>query len=85
MQNGERRIGSRSPYQVNLAFVSKVANSHDLVSFDEASKKQEWRDAMQVEFDALMKNKTWKLVELPLDGSMGVLYKMNLLNSIDEI
>ena len=28
-------------------------------NFPEANKKQEWRSAMQVEFGALMKNKTW--------------------------
>jgi hypothetical protein len=45
--------------------MSEVVHSYDLVSFNEANFKQEWRDAMQVEYDALMKNNTWKLVELP--------------------
>jgi hypothetical protein len=44
--------------------MSEVVNSYDLVSFNEANNKQEWRDVMQVEYDALMKNKTWKLFEI---------------------
>jgi hypothetical protein len=65
IQQGERRTRSKSPQQVNLALMSEVVHSYDLVSFNEANQKQEWRDAMQVEYDALMKNNTWKLVELP--------------------
>jgi hypothetical protein len=45
--------------------MSEVVHSYDLVSFNDANKKQEWRDAMEVEHDALMKNNIWKLVELP--------------------
>ena len=43
---------------------SEVVHSFDMVSFNEAKRKQEWKDAMEVEYDALMKNNTWKLVEL---------------------
>lgn len=45
--------------------MSEVANSHDPVSFYETRKKHERRDAKQVEFNASIKNKTWKLDELP--------------------
>jgi hypothetical protein len=45
--------------------VSEVLHSYHLVSFNEENNKQEWRDAIRVEYDALMKNNTWKLVELP--------------------
>ena len=45
--------------------MSEVVHSYDLISFNEANQKHELRDAMQVEYDALMKNNTWKLVELP--------------------
>jgi hypothetical protein len=38
--------------------MSEVVHSYDPVSFNEENKKQEWRDAMQVEYDALMKNNT---------------------------
>ena len=45
--------------------MSEVVHSYDPISFNEANHKYEQRDAMQVEYDALMKNNTWKLVELP--------------------
>ena len=45
--------------------MSEIVHSYDPISFNEANHKQEWRDAMQVEYDALMKDNTWKLIELP--------------------
>lgn len=37
----------------------------DPVSFDEAQQHEEWRTAMMEEIQAIEKNKTWKLSELP--------------------
>jgi len=42
MEHRERRTKPRSPYNGNLALTSEIANSHDHVSFEEDSKKQEW-------------------------------------------
>ncbi|KAK1409296.1 hypothetical protein QVD17_35822 [Tagetes erecta] len=33
--------------------------------FDEASSKEEWRNAMKVEFESIQKNNTWTLTNLP--------------------
>ena len=35
-------------------------------SFEEASTQVEWKEAMQNEYDALIKNGTWKLVDPPV-------------------
>lgn len=35
------------------------------MSYDEASKSVHWQEAMQVELDALKKNETWTIVDLP--------------------
>jgi len=35
-------------------------------SFKEAASHDEWKEAMQKEYDALIKNGTWKLVDPPL-------------------
>ena len=45
--------------------MSAVANSSEPTSYKEAKEDQHWVDAMKVEYNALMKNKTWRLVELP--------------------
>lgn len=33
--------------------------------FEEANENQKWKNAMQIEYDALIKNKTWELVPPP--------------------
>ena len=35
-------------------------------NFEEASTRVEWKEAMQNEYDVLMKNGTWKLVDPPV-------------------
>jgi hypothetical protein len=57
IQQGERKTRSKSP-QVNPSLMSEVVHSCDLVSFNEANQKQEWRDPIRVEYDVLMKNNT---------------------------
>ena len=44
----------QSPH-VNLALMIGVVKTYDPISFDDANNKQEWKDAMQVEYNALMK------------------------------
>eukprot|EP01018_Ginkgo_biloba_P019960 Gb_12163 [translate_table: standard] len=36
-------------------------------SFDEAVNKFQWQNVMEEKFDALVRNDTWTLMELPLD------------------
>jgi len=43
-------------------------------SFKEASSHDEWKEAMQKEYDPLIKNVTWKLVDPPL-GTKPIDYK----------
>lgn len=45
--------------------MAKVLHVNDPRSYEEASGKKEWEQAMKEEYDALVKNKTWELVPLP--------------------
>ncbi|GJT93171.1 ribonuclease H-like domain-containing protein [Tanacetum coccineum] len=49
----------------NHCFTSVLNKSFEPKSFEEAAKHQPWIDAMNSEMDALYKNNTWDLVELP--------------------
>jgi Reverse transcriptase (RNA-dependent DNA polymerase) len=40
---------------------------NDPSSFEEAEKKEEWREAMKADINAIENNNTWKLVPLPED------------------
>lgn len=42
-----------------------VATSDDPFLFEEAVKSKKWREAMTTEIEAIEKNKTWELVDLP--------------------
>ncbi|KAL9226203.1 hypothetical protein vseg_002041 [Gypsophila vaccaria] len=48
------------------AFVAAVDNCHEPTSFREAVKDSRWRDAMNAELDALDRNGTWEIVDLPV-------------------
>eukprot|EP01018_Ginkgo_biloba_P014433 Gb_10172 [translate_table: standard] len=62
----EETSGLRSPrFQTNFALMSMIANSSEPNSYKEAKEEQHWVDAMKVKYNALMKNKTLRLVELP--------------------
>ena len=45
-----------------------LSTNFEPTSFEEASTRVEWKEAMQNEYDALIKNGTWKLVD-PLVGT----------------
>ena len=45
--------------------VSSLCDENELVTFDEAQNSKNWMAAMQSEFDAIMKNGTWSLCDLP--------------------
>eukprot|EP01018_Ginkgo_biloba_P024032 Gb_18989 [translate_table: standard] len=58
-----RRSARLQTLETNVALMSAVANSSKPTSYKEAKEDQHWVDAMKVEYNALMKNKTWRLVE----------------------
>ncbi|KAJ0502796.1 putative RNA-directed DNA polymerase [Helianthus annuus] len=47
---------------LNCQFALNIA---DPLTYSDAVKKKEWQDAMQAEIDAINKNQTWLLVDLP--------------------
>ncbi|KAJ0441434.1 putative RNA-directed DNA polymerase [Helianthus annuus] len=67
---GLRRSQREKRPNSKYAFMySHVATVEDILcepeSFQEASQKQEWLDAMKTEMDALVSNQTWELVPKP--------------------
>eukprot|EP00253_Pinus_taeda_P007649 PITA_07649 len=52
-------------------------------SFKEAASHDEWKEKMQKEFDALIKNGTWKLVDPPF-GTKPIGYKWVYKNKYKE-
>ena len=49
----------------DFALMTKVLATYDHISYAKAKGKPEWEQAMTVEYDSLIKNKTWTLVPLP--------------------
>jgi hypothetical protein len=45
--------------------MSSISNVIEPMSFDEANAHDEWRNAMEEEYESIMKNNTWELTELP--------------------
>ena len=46
--------------------VSSLCDEEEPLSFDEAQNSENWLVAMQNEYDAIMKNGTWSLCDLPV-------------------
>ena len=46
--------------------VSSLCDEEEPVTFNQAQNSQNWLAAMQIEYDAIMKNGTWSLVDLPV-------------------
>ena len=67
-QNGGDIYNSVSPIDMDISCNSELNLSTDLepTSFKETASHVEWNEVMQKEYDALIKNGTWKLVDLPL-------------------
>jgi hypothetical protein len=42
-----------------------LSTNFEPTSFEEATSHDEWKESMQKEYDSLIKNGTWKLVDLP--------------------
>ncbi|GJY37099.1 putative RNA-directed DNA polymerase [Tanacetum coccineum] len=51
----------------NLCFVTGLNKSHEPKTFSEASRYSHWTDAMNKKMEALLRNDTWDLVDLPKD------------------
>jgi len=66
-QNGGDVDDSDSPVDMNVSYDGELNLFIDFepTSFKEAT-YDEWKEAMQKEYDALIKNGTWKLVDPPL-------------------
>ena len=64
--NFDRRM-TRQQSRVNFVLMTQVMKNNEPQSFDEAINKVQWWNAMEAEFDALVRNDTWTLMELPLD------------------
>ncbi|KAH9303948.1 hypothetical protein KI387_008352 [Taxus chinensis] len=62
-----RRPGKRIDYseQAQFALASDLLHIREPQKYSDARGIPEWETAMQIEYDALIKNDTWKLVPLP--------------------
>ena len=54
----------------NFALMTKVLATDDPTSYAQAQGKPQWEQAMTVEYESLMKNKTWSLVPLPVGKNL---------------
>lgn len=69
----------------NLVFFTAL----DPISFEEAAKNKKWQEAMDLEIQAIEKNKTWELMELPAGAKrIGVKWvfktKLNEFGEVDK-
>ena len=67
-QNGGDVDDSDSPINMDVSYDCELNLSTDFepTSFKEVASHDEWKEAMQKEYGALIKNGTWKLVDPPL-------------------
>eukprot|EP00253_Pinus_taeda_P018152 PITA_18152 len=67
-QDGGDVDDSNSPIDMDVSYDCELNLSTDFepISFKEVASHDEWKEGMQNEYDALMKNGTWKLVDPPL-------------------
>eukprot|EP00253_Pinus_taeda_P014404 PITA_14404 len=67
-QNGGDVDDSNLPIDMDVSYDYELNLSIDFepTSFKEDASHDEWKEAMQKEYDALIKNATWKLVDPPL-------------------
>jgi hypothetical protein len=49
----------------DYALMSSISNVIEPMSFDEANEHDEWRNAMEEEYESIMKKNTWELTEFP--------------------
>jgi hypothetical protein len=67
-QNGGDVDDFDSPVDVDVSYDCELNLSRDFepTSFEEVASHDEWKEVMQKEYDALINNVTWKLVDPPL-------------------
>jgi hypothetical protein len=63
LRRSSRQIRLPERYK-DYALMSSISNVIEPMSFDEASEHDEWRNAMEEEYESIMKNNTWELTEL---------------------
>ncbi|GJS97878.1 ribonuclease H-like domain-containing protein [Tanacetum coccineum] len=61
----EKYVGYSKLNTENYCFVTQLNKNHEPNSFLEASKYPHWTDSMNQEMNALLRNETWEIVELP--------------------
>eukprot|EP00253_Pinus_taeda_P031812 PITA_31812 len=83
-QNGGDVDDSNSPIDMDVSYDCELNLSIDFepTSFKEVASHDEWKGVMQKEYDALIKNDTWKLVDLPF-GTKPIGYKWVYKNKAD--
>ncbi|KAH9324630.1 hypothetical protein KI387_004808, partial [Taxus chinensis] len=59
------RTHSKEREEVNFALMSRVIESDEPSIVQEALHSKSWKDAMDYEYQSVMKNNTWQLVDLP--------------------
>jgi hypothetical protein len=64
LRRSSRQVRLPEKYR-DYAVMSNISNVIELMSFDEANEHGEWRNAMEEEYESIMKNNTWELTELP--------------------
>ena len=65
-RHGEGADNSSDDMDVSFDCEFNLSANFEPTSFEEASTRVEWKEAMQNEYDALIKNGTWKLVDPPV-------------------
>jgi hypothetical protein len=64
LRRSSRQIQLPERYK-DYALMSSISNVIEPMNFDEANEHDEWRNAMEEEYDSIIKNNTWELTELP--------------------
>ena len=54
-----------SEHIVNMDLMANIMQVQEPTPIEEAMSRPEWRSAMQAEYDSIMKNDTWELVDRP--------------------
>ena len=54
----------------NFALMTKVLATDDPTSYTQAQGKPQWEQAMTIEYESLLKNKTWYLFPLPVGKNL---------------
>ena len=64
LKRSGRKVQMPARYRKN-AFITSMMNVVEPSSYKEANESNEWKIAMEQEYDSIIRNNTWELVELP--------------------